>query len=206
MKKNLSDLRKNIKIHVIEEGVFKRVVILNTNKFLKYLNCEKNSNLLENLKNKEANNPIVGTICIEKHPKEMNWATISIASEHGYGPLLYEIAMSSIYPHYLSPDDSSRVNDNAKSIWEKFCYRKDIKKIIKTQFQKPFELIEHPALKLDSKYCLFYQYKIKKPINYQKYLIENQYIKKTTDNKIEFEETLSNLASNFFIEKYALPD
>lgn len=205
MKKSLSSFHKNIKLHIIAEGLFRRFVVFDTERFLKYLELSKDCDPMSVLENNNIK-PIIGSIVIEKHPKEMIWSTISIAAEHGYGPLLYEIAMSNIYPHYLSPDDPSRVSDDAKNIWKKFCSRKDTNKKIKFQLEKPFELINHPALKINPNYCLFYQYKINKPINYQKYLIGKKFIKKATNNQIEFEEIMSDLASNFFIDNYILLD
>ena len=205
MKKRLSDFHSNMKLYVIEEGRFKRFVILDTEKFLKYLDS-KEIKRCEISKEEDILNPIIGSIVIEKNSKETFWTTISIAAEHGYGPLLYEIAMSDVFPNYLCPDDPSRVNDDAKKIWKKFCLRKDTEKKIKNQFKKSFEVIDHPALKINSKYCLFYQYKIDKAINFKRYLISKKYIKNSTNNQTEFEQILSDLASNFFIKNYILPD
>lgn len=205
MKKRLSDFHSNMKLYVIEEGRFKRFVILDTKKFLKYLDS-KEIKRYEISKEEDILNPIIGSIVIEKDSKETFWTTISIAAKHGYGPLLYEIAMSDIYPNYLCPDDPSRVNDDAKRIWKKFCLRKDIDKKIKNQFKKSFEAIEHPALKINANYCLFYQYKINKGISFKRHLITKRYIKNAADSQIDFEQILSDLASNFFIKNYILPD
>ena len=205
MKKRLSDFHSNMKLYVIEEGRFKRFVILDTEKFLKFLDS-KETKIYQISKQENLLNPIIGSIVIEKDSKETFWTTISIAAEHGYGPLLYEIAMSDIYPNYLCPDDPSRVNDDAKKIWKKFCIRKDTDKKIKSQFKKSFEVIAHPALKINAKYCLFYQYKINKPINFKRCLVAKKYIRNVADTQFEFEQTVSDLASNFFIKNYILPD
>lgn len=49
-------------------------------------------------------------------------------SERGYGPLLYEIAMTYIYPKGLAPSQDSATSDDARVVWEKFKTRNDVKK------------------------------------------------------------------------------
>lgn len=49
-------------------------------------------------------------------------------SEHGYGPLLYEMAMTYIYPKGLSASQDSSTSDDARIVWEKFIERGDVKK------------------------------------------------------------------------------
>lgn len=49
-------------------------------------------------------------------------------SEHGYGPLLYEMAMTYVYPNGLSASQDSSTSDDAQIVWEKFIKRGDVKK------------------------------------------------------------------------------
>lgn len=205
MKKRLYNFSNNMKLYIVEEGKFKRFVIFNTKKFLTYINSNK-IKTSEISKEEDPLDPIIGTIVIEQDSQKMSWITSSIAAKHGYGPLCYEIAMSNIYPQYLCPDDPSRVNDDARIVWKKFCSRKDISKKIKNKFEKTFKIINHPALTINNKYCLYYQYKINKKINYRKYLLNEKYIANTNYSRIEFEHILSDLASNFFIKNYVLLD
>jgi len=49
-------------------------------------------------------------------------------SEHGYGPLLYEMAMTYIYPNGLSPSQDGSTSGDALYVWDRFANRGDIKK------------------------------------------------------------------------------
>lgn len=51
-----------------------------------------------------------------------------IYSEHGYGPLLYEIVMTYIYPKGLTLSQDSGTSQDAQNVWEKFVSRGDVKK------------------------------------------------------------------------------
>ena len=51
-----------------------------------------------------------------------------VAAEKGYGPLMYEMAMSYINPGYLMPSRDGDIRGEAWSVWEKFYQRKDITK------------------------------------------------------------------------------
>ena len=56
-------------------------------------------------------------------------------SERGYGPLLYELAMTYVYPKGITMSDDSSTSQDAMNVWEKFMTRKDVikKPIIRTQ-------------------------------------------------------------------------
>lgn len=49
-------------------------------------------------------------------------------SEHGYGPLLYECAMTYIYPNGLSMSRDGSTSYDALDVWTKFNKRSDVKK------------------------------------------------------------------------------
>lgn len=52
----------------------------------------------------------------------------SIYSDNGFGPLLYELAMTSVYPNGITLDDSSPTSSEALNVWNKFYTRSDVKK------------------------------------------------------------------------------
>jgi hypothetical protein len=56
-------------------------------------------------------------------------------SERGYGPLLYELAMTYVYPKGITMSDDSSTSQDAMNVWEKFMTRNDVEKkpIIRTQ-------------------------------------------------------------------------
>lgn len=205
MKKKLSNLTKNIKIHFIKEAIFTRIVIFDTIKFYKNLEKQELTKLNPFYRtNKES--AILGSIVIEKNPKEMCWGTVSIAAEHGYGPLLYELAMTDIFPNFLTSDTPDRVSDEAKTIWDKFYLRKDVTKIPKESYKSIINILENSKPKDKVKYSLFYQYSLNKPLNYQKHLVGKQFTKQMSSSRFNLDQILSDMASNYFIENYILPD
>jgi hypothetical protein len=56
-------------------------------------------------------------------------------SERGYGPLLYELAMTYVYPKGITMSDDSSTSQDAMNVWEKFMTRNDVikKPIVRTQ-------------------------------------------------------------------------
>ena len=50
-------------------------------------------------------------------------------SERGYGPLLYELAMTYVYPKGITMSDDSSTSEDAMNVWEKFMGRADVKKM-----------------------------------------------------------------------------
>lgn len=51
-----------------------------------------------------------------------------IYSKRGYGPLLYEIAMTYAYPKGLTLSQDGGTSQDAQNVWEKFFSRNDVKK------------------------------------------------------------------------------
>lgn len=49
-------------------------------------------------------------------------------SKNGYGPLLYELAMTYVYPNGITLDDGSGTSSEAMNVWNKFYSRPDVKK------------------------------------------------------------------------------
>jgi hypothetical protein len=71
-------------------------------------------NLLE-----EFPNPVVGYIRIKK--SECGWVVHNSAAERGYGPLLYDIAMSYAGKTGLMPDRVEGVSRKARNIWKYYA-------------------------------------------------------------------------------------
>ena len=57
-----------------------------------------------------------------------NYSVGGVAAEYGYGPLIYELAMSYIYPHALLPSRDGDIRGGAINIWERFLKNPEIKK------------------------------------------------------------------------------
>lgn len=57
-----------------------------------------------------------------------NWAVGGVAAEYGYGPLLYELAMTYVYPHGLMPTRDGDVRGATQNVWERFLKRDDVAK------------------------------------------------------------------------------
>jgi len=57
------------------------------------------------------------------------------SAERGYGPLLYELAMTYVYPKGITMSDDSSTSQDAMNVWEKFASRSDVEKkpIVRTQ-------------------------------------------------------------------------
>ena len=59
------------------------------------------------------------------------------AALSGYGPLLYDMALSHIYPNYLTADRSS-VSTKAQKVWDYYFYnRNDVNKVLITSIYDP---------------------------------------------------------------------
>jgi hypothetical protein len=56
-------------------------------------------------------------------------------SEKGYGPLLYELAMTYVYPKGITMSDDASTSQDAMNVWEKFASRSDVQKkpIVRTK-------------------------------------------------------------------------
>ena len=56
-------------------------------------------------------------------------------AEKGYGPLLYELVMTYVYPKGITMSDDSSTSADAMNVWEKFASRSDVQKkpIVRTK-------------------------------------------------------------------------
>jgi len=51
-----------------------------------------------------------------------------VYSQRGYGPLLYELAMTYVYPNGLTLSQDGGTSGDAQDVWEKFEMRDDVRK------------------------------------------------------------------------------
>lgn len=72
-------------------------------------------------------NKVYGHVGIYKLPSG-NWAVGGIAAERGYGPFLYELALTYVYPKALMPTRDGSVRGEAENVWKKFMLRSDVAK------------------------------------------------------------------------------
>ena len=65
-------------------------------------------------------------------------------AKHGYGPLLYEIVMTLVYPSGITMSDDSGTSDDAINVWRKFKNRSDVikKPINRTRKTEKEELLD----------------------------------------------------------------
>ena len=141
---------------------------------------------------------IFGMLTVIYKPQCGAYEVTMSAAESGFGPLLYQAAMSIKGPNFIMAD-RTMVSDAALNIWKKFFNREDV---VKEPLQKncKYSLIDEDSKALNFKFTL------KSPIDYSALENEHQtYIKKVDlhgKTKEQFLETLKNLANNFFREKY----
>lgn len=80
--------------------------------------------LLFDIKNKKP----IGYIDFSYYDLIKSYVVNGAFSEHGYGPFLYESAMTMVYPNGLGMSRDSSTSPDALEVWEKFDKRKDVKK------------------------------------------------------------------------------
>lgn len=70
----------------------------------------------------------VGYINFGYHKPADVYSVYGIYSVRGYGPLLYEMAMTYVYPNGLSLSQDGGTSGDALDVWDKFIKRGDVKK------------------------------------------------------------------------------
>lgn len=72
---------------------------------------------------------IVGAIGLEKHDDCMFYSVAYVVAAKGYGPVLYDIAMTYVtQEHFALTSDREIVRPQARNIWRKYLQRNDVKK------------------------------------------------------------------------------
>jgi hypothetical protein len=89
-------------------------------------------------------------------PDGLVWEVSNVEADHGYGPLLYDIAMEMVYllgGAGLMPDQTS-VSGDAKAVWRKYYERGDIDKAA-----LPEDMFETGRMSDRPEYMRYYYYK-----------------------------------------------
>ena len=89
-------------------------------------------------------------------PDGLVWEVSNVEADHGYGPLLYDIAMEMVYllgGEGLMPDRTS-VSGDAKAVWRKYYERGDIYKAA-----LPEDTFETKKMSERPEYMRYYYYK-----------------------------------------------
>jgi hypothetical protein len=75
-------------------------------------------------------NEIYGIISLWKSTKsDMKYYSVgAVAAESGFGPLMYELGMSHVFPNGITPDRDSSLTPSAEKIYIQMANRGDIKK------------------------------------------------------------------------------
>jgi hypothetical protein len=104
-KKEISELENDFSLFITKKGVILNFIIYNIkdSKVEALLSMYKNNNM-------------------------ENYSVSAVAAEKGFGPLIYEIAMTYIYPLGIMPSRDGDVREGAFNIYEKFFDRKDVEK------------------------------------------------------------------------------
>ena len=115
------------KVKNIEQFLNERYEISNLPKniiLLSNINDDGVTFLLYDVKSKKP----IGYIGFGFHPIINSFTVGGAFSEHGYGPFLYECAMTYVYPNGLSMSRDGNTSGDSLTVWTKFETRNDIKK------------------------------------------------------------------------------
>ena len=76
------------------------------------------------------NNAIVGYVLFDKDGSCDSYEVKQSAALSGYGPLLYDLVLSHIYPNFLTSDRTS-ISDKARNIWNFYLNKRpDVNKVL----------------------------------------------------------------------------
>ena len=141
----------------------------------------------------------VGVISIKKtSPRQ--YVVVNVASEKGYGPLMYEIAMMDIYPMGLTPDRNGHITPKAFGVWKVFHdSRRDIikKQIVPGDVEYSDRYIYDNESQPEVLNCLYYR---TPSLFYQKLMNKGEEFSKK--HNVSSQEVL-NLSNEFFKNKYS---
>lgn len=106
--KTLNDVRKgNLALWVKDKGYEKTFCLYNPSKAAEMINDFNKQTAIDTM---------VGTIAVARSNRCGAWVVVHTAEHKGFGPLLYEIAMSDISPSGLTSDRKS-VSPEAQEVW-----------------------------------------------------------------------------------------
>ena len=104
-KKEISELENDFALFITKKGVIVNFIIYNTEEL-----------------------EVKGLLSMYKNNNMENYSVSAVAAEKGFGSLMYEIAMTYIYPLGIMPSRDGDVREGAFNIYEKFFDRKDVQK------------------------------------------------------------------------------
>ena len=104
-KKEISELENDFALFITKKGVIVNFIIYNTEE-----------------------SEVKGLLSMYKNNNMENYSVSAVAAEKGFGSLMYEIAMTYIYPLGIMPSRDGDVREGAFNIYEKFFDRKDVQK------------------------------------------------------------------------------
>lgn len=210
--RGLSDIQQDgLGIYVVDRPTVKKIFLVDTQAIVDYTDIRDvlggdNAELQAKYPGKTAedirsagvavkNSIIKGEINVLKigFVSDDIWSVSSVAAEKGFGPLMYELAMSAVSPAWVSPDNPSSVSPSAHVVWSRFFNRQDVE-------HKKREDIERLAPDETSKDSpTLYQYRLKEPLNYKGLILNG---KDPITRLRDAEGFLNRQASIFFSNKY----
>jgi len=96
---------------------------------------------------------IKGVLYLDENDDGKTWSIAKSAAVDGFGPLLYELAMSDIAPKYLTTDTT--VTMAAMNVWTKFYERPDVSKIpLEKLYGNPCDRVARERLVLAARHIV----------------------------------------------------
>lgn len=150
---------------------------------------------------------IYGYIAVKKTgmcSEEMDWIVQTSAAEEGFGPTMYDIVMTDIYPGMLMPDRTS-VSLDARGVWRYMVNNRAFDYDI-----TPLDKVCH-SMDTNPEEFLNYGFRLKKQshlylepllINHKKFMRYLDHNDEAIISSREFQKTVLTKAAIFFDEKY----
>lgn len=129
-----------------------------------------------------------------------SWVVTNSAARQGYGPLLYDIAMSFISPQFLTADRDS-VSPEAEKVWRVYYARR------RSEFNVKPLIQNYNCRNLNSKEpAVNYAFSIKQKLNYSSLTkAHKNLMSKMKGHSTKMENTLIDMGFGFFDLKYKHP-
>lgn len=112
---------KNLIKKLLRENLLERITIDNANNLAIVKVADDEILILINTSTHEG----LGYISYGKTDGDV-FGIYGVYAKHGYGPLLYEIVMTLVYPRGITMSDDSGTSDDALNVWRKFKSRPDV--------------------------------------------------------------------------------
>lgn len=103
----------------------------------------------------DVNDAIKAVMFLEDNEDGKTFSVRKSAAVSGFGPLIYELAMSSVAPKYLTTD--TKVTLAAMNLWSKFYERQDVTKVpLEKLYRQPCEEVVRGLLHLAANHIVKY--------------------------------------------------